>query len=107
MRLIGSFQTIAIQGTSRRSTVSGRSTSAGAGAVNGRLPSPAGPAPGPSVPLVGLDRSTALLTDHYELTMLQGALRSGTPHRRSVFEAFARQPPRRRPCVAVGGTSRG
>ena len=34
--------------------------------------------------------STSLLTDHYELTMLQGALRSGTAGRRVVFELFAR-----------------
>ena len=32
--------------------------------------------------------STALLTDHYELTMLQAALASGEAHRRCVFEAF-------------------
>src|SRR6185437_12092810 len=35
----------------------------------------------------------ALLTDHYELTMLQAALRSGAAHRRSVFEVFARRLP--------------
>jgi nicotinate phosphoribosyltransferase len=29
--------------------------------------------------------STALLTDHYELTMVQAALRAGTASRRSVF----------------------
>jgi nicotinate phosphoribosyltransferase len=34
--------------------------------------------------------STALLTDHYELTMLDAALRDGTAHRPCVFEAFAR-----------------
>ena len=33
---------------------------------------------------------TGLLTDHYELTMLQAALASGTAHRRSVFELFPR-----------------
>ena len=37
--------------------------------------------------------STALLTDHYELTMLQAALASGEAHRRCVFEAFARRLP--------------
>ena len=47
--------------------------------------------------------STALLTDHYELTMLQGALRSGAAHRRSVFEVFARRlPDGRRYGVAAG-----
>ncbi|MBW8805234.1 MAG: nicotinate phosphoribosyltransferase [Catenulisporales bacterium] len=47
--------------------------------------------------------STALLTDHYELTMLQGALHSGAAHRRSVFEVFARRlPDGRRYGVAAG-----
>ncbi|GAA1952478.1 nicotinate phosphoribosyltransferase [Catenulispora subtropica] len=47
--------------------------------------------------------STALLTDHYELTMLQGALASGAAHRRSVFEVFARRlPDGRRYGVAAG-----
>ena len=32
--------------------------------------------------------STGLLTDHYELTMLEASLRSGTADRRSVFELF-------------------
>jgi nicotinate phosphoribosyltransferase len=36
-------------------------------------------------------RSTALLTDHYELTMLQAALRDGTADRHSVFELFSRR----------------
>jgi nicotinate phosphoribosyltransferase len=48
-------------------------------------------------------RSTGLLTDHYELTMLQAALRSGAAHRRAVFEVFARQlPPGRRYGVVAG-----
>lgn len=34
--------------------------------------------------------TSALLTDRYELTMLQAALRSGKAHRRGVFEVFAR-----------------
>ena len=38
-------------------------------------------------------RSSALLTDRYELTMLQAALRSGAAHRRSVFEVFTRRLP--------------
>ena len=38
-------------------------------------------------------QSTALLTDHYELTMLQAALASGTAHRRAVFELFPRRLP--------------
>jgi nicotinate phosphoribosyltransferase len=36
-------------------------------------------------------RSTALLTDRYELTMLQATLRNGTADRHSVFELFARR----------------
>lgn len=34
--------------------------------------------------------TSALLTDRYELTMLQAALRSGKAHRKGVFEVFAR-----------------
>ena len=37
-----------------------------------------------------IGRSTALLTDQYELTMLQSAIDSGAAHRRSVFELFSR-----------------
>ena len=37
--------------------------------------------------------SSALFTDRYELTMLQGALRSGAASRRAVFEVFARRLP--------------
>ncbi len=51
-------------------------------------------------------RSTALLTDHYELTMLQAALRSGVAHRRSVFEVFARKLPDGRRYGVVAGTGR-
>lgn len=36
-------------------------------------------------------RSTALLTDRYELTMLQATLRGGAAERHSVFELFARR----------------
>jgi nicotinate phosphoribosyltransferase len=50
--------------------------------------------------------STALLTDHYELTMLRGALRSGAAHRRAVFEMFARQLPDGRRYGVVAGTGR-
>lgn len=35
-------------------------------------------------------RSTALLTDHYELTMLRSAIADGTADRRATFEVFAR-----------------
>lgn len=50
--------------------------------------------------------STALLTDHYELTMLSAALRDGTAGRRSVFEAFGRRLPDGRRYGVVGGTGR-
>lgn len=50
--------------------------------------------------------STGLLTDHYELTMLQAALRSGTAHRRSVFELFTRRLPTGRRYGVVAGTGR-
>lgn len=50
--------------------------------------------------------TTALLTDHYELTMLQAALRSGTADRRCVFEVFARRLPEGRRYGVVAGTGR-
>ncbi|WP_433381799.1 nicotinate phosphoribosyltransferase [Streptosporangium sp. CA-115845] len=50
--------------------------------------------------------STALLTDHYELTMLEAALRSGAASRRTVFEVFARQLPGGRRYGVVAGTGR-
>ena len=49
---------------------------------------------------------TSLMTDHYELTMLQAALHSGTAHRRSVFEVFARRLPAGRRYGVVAGTGR-
>jgi nicotinate phosphoribosyltransferase len=51
-------------------------------------------------------RSTALLTDHYELTMLQAALADGTASRRCVFEVFARRLPPGRRYGVVAGTGR-
>jgi len=50
--------------------------------------------------------STALLTDQYELTMLQAALRSGAAGRRSVFEVFARHLPHGRRYGVVAGPGR-
>lgn len=48
-------------------------------------------------------RSTGLYTDHYELTMLNAALRDGTAQRHCVFEVFARSlPPGRRYGVVAG-----
>jgi nicotinate phosphoribosyltransferase len=50
--------------------------------------------------------STALLTDQYELTMLQAALGSGTAQRRSVFELFPRRLPEGRRYGVVAGVGR-
>lgn len=50
--------------------------------------------------------STALLTDHYELTMLQAALHSGAAQRHCVFEVFARRLPEGRRYGVVAGMSR-
>jgi len=50
--------------------------------------------------------STGLLTDHYEMTMLRAALRSGAAHRRSVFEVFARHLPHGRRYGVVAGPGR-
>ncbi|MFC4053345.1 nicotinate phosphoribosyltransferase [Actinomadura syzygii] len=64
------------------------------------------PTVGLRVPLVDLGDGTALLTDRYELTMLQAALRSGTAGRRAVFEVFARSLPAGRRYGVVAGTGR-
>ncbi len=50
--------------------------------------------------------TTSLLTDRYELTMLQAALRSGAADRRSVFEVFSRRLPEGRRYGVVAGTGR-
>jgi nicotinate phosphoribosyltransferase len=50
--------------------------------------------------------STALLTDHYELTMLQASLAAGTAERRSVFELFPRRLPEGRRYGVVAGVGR-
>ncbi|SFC82790.1 nicotinate phosphoribosyltransferase [Nocardioides terrae] len=50
--------------------------------------------------------STALLTDHYELTMLEAALAAGTAGRRSVFELFPRRLPEGRRYGVVAGVGR-
>ena len=51
-------------------------------------------------------RSTALLTDRYELTMLDAALADGTARRPSVFETFARDLPASRRYGVVAGLGR-
>ena len=50
--------------------------------------------------------TTSLLTDHYELTMLQAALASGTAHRRCTFEVFTRRLPASRRYGVLAGTGR-
>jgi len=50
--------------------------------------------------------TTALLTDHYELTMVRAALRAGTANRRCVFELFARRLPEGRRYGVVAGVGR-
>jgi nicotinate phosphoribosyltransferase len=50
--------------------------------------------------------STALFTDHYELTMLSAALADGTADRSCVFEVFARSLPAGRRYGVVGGIGR-
>ncbi|WP_431837797.1 nicotinate phosphoribosyltransferase [Cellulomonas sp. Y8] len=50
--------------------------------------------------------STALLTDRYELTMLQAALADGTADRRCVFEVFTRRLPHGRRYGVLAGTGR-
>jgi nicotinate phosphoribosyltransferase len=50
--------------------------------------------------------STALLTDHYELTMLGSALADGSAGRSCVFELFARRLPDGRRYGVVAGTDR-
>jgi nicotinate phosphoribosyltransferase len=50
--------------------------------------------------------TSALLTDRYELTMIDAALRDGTAARRCVFELFARRLPQGRRFGVVAGTGR-
>ena len=50
--------------------------------------------------------TTSLLTDHYELTMLQAALASGTAHRHCTFEVFTRRLPAGRRYGVLAGTGR-
>ena len=50
--------------------------------------------------------STAFLTDKYEITMLQSALKDGTANKQAVFELFARKLPDGRRYGVVAGTAR-
>jgi nicotinate phosphoribosyltransferase len=74
-------------------------------------PATDGPAAEPAdaavpAPPLGGPESTALFTDHYELTMLAAALRNGSAGRGCVFEAFARRLPDGRRYGVVAGTGR-
>ncbi|MDG1411334.1 MAG: nicotinate phosphoribosyltransferase [Acidimicrobiales bacterium] len=54
-----------------------------------------------------MERSTsALHTDHYELTMVASALKSGIAHHRAVFEVFARRLPTGRAYGVMAGIER-
>ncbi|MWV60510.1 nicotinate phosphoribosyltransferase [Rathayibacter sp. VKM Ac-2754] len=50
--------------------------------------------------------ATSFLTDRYELTMVEGALGSGTADRRCMFEVFARSLPPGRRYGVLAGTGR-
>ena len=50
--------------------------------------------------------TTSLLTDHYELTMLQAALASGAANRKCTFEVFTRRLPAGRRYGVLAGTGR-
>jgi nicotinate phosphoribosyltransferase len=64
-------------------------------------------APGPSAAWGPRELpTTALLTDHYELTMVRAARRAGTTNRRCVFELFARRLPAGRRYGVVAGVGR-
>ncbi|MFF2051332.1 nicotinate phosphoribosyltransferase [Leifsonia sp. NPDC058194] len=53
-----------------------------------------------------MTESSALLTDRYELTMIDAALRKGTHDRECVFEAFTRRLPAGRRYGVLAGTGR-
>jgi nicotinate phosphoribosyltransferase len=62
------------------------------------------PEPAGSLPIG--EEGAGLLTDHYELTMLEAALRDGAAGRHCVFELFARRLPEGRRYGVVAGTPR-
>src|SRR6202522_3392103 len=103
---MGSFQTMVTHGLSGvgLSWSTGRSTSAGATLTS--VTSHSRSLPSVQIPENHQGDSSALLTDHYELTMLQAALRSGAAHRPAVFEVFARHLPHGRRYGVVAGTGR-
>ncbi len=61
---------------------------------------------GVSIEFVDRSAAVALQTDHYEITMVASALKSGIAQRRSVFEAFARRLPPGRAYGVVAGIDR-
>ncbi len=60
----------------------------------------------PAATLPAARPTTALLTDKYELTMLQAALADGTAQRHCVFEVFTRRLPAGRRYGVLAGTGR-
>ncbi|GAA1853824.1 nicotinate phosphoribosyltransferase [Myceligenerans crystallogenes] len=64
------------------------------------------PADFPAAPRPAARPSVALLTDRYELTMLQAALADGTAHRHCVFEVFTRRLAAGRRYGVLAGTGR-
>ena len=53
-----------------------------------------------------MSNPTAFLTDQYELTMVQAAMRDGLADKKAVFELFARRLPQGRKYGVVAGTGR-
>lgn len=53
-----------------------------------------------------MSNTTAFLTDQYELTMVQAAMRDGLADKKAVFELFARRLPQGRKYGVVAGTGR-
>src|ERR1700712_399050 len=130
MRFTGSFQTIVCHGGSTSTSSSGRSSTvvAGSAGAESRTADPGSHPPCPTCtrmspssqlrrggrtrprrvrPYAGrMTSGTALMTDRYELTMLDAALADGTAHRRCTFEVFARSLPHGRRYGVVAGVAR-
>jgi nicotinate phosphoribosyltransferase len=70
------------------------------------VPPPATPPATPARPGPGPGPSTALCTDRYELTMLDGALRSGAADLDATFEVFTRRLPEGRRFGVFAGLDR-
>ncbi|GGB98690.1 nicotinate phosphoribosyltransferase [Cellulomonas carbonis] len=74
--------------------------------MSAELPSPSDDVLTALTPTARMRPSTSLLTDRYELTMLQAALADGTAHRHCVFEVFSRRLPHGRRYGVLAGTGR-